>query len=221
MSNNTMDDITTRRWWANKVKDGYFTKQSFGFSYPKMDRFKLKDKTILVIGMGYGRQLVPLCKLSDHVFGIDLAPESLKLTMENLRKHKLNKYTLSTCNGSDIPFDPDVKFDFIHSCFVVQHMSKKNAKELIKNCCAKLKKGGKIFFEFFGHPEFMGGKDKDAFSGVPPTGMYNNAYTKAEINELVEDLPCKVDWIENWEINEKGKTGEMLKFNNYWVCFKK
>jgi len=219
-----MDDATVKKWWINQHKNNYFKSFSFGFSYKNMARFNLANKSILEIGAGYGRETLMFCKLSPDVFACDISQETLDLLYLKLKDNGVNISFASygVWDGIDLNLFPSWRkqFDFIYSCFVIQHMSKENAKKTISNCLKLLRPDGRIFFEFFGHPEFIGGgKDKDAFSGTPETGMYNNAFTEEEIIHLVEAAGGKIDFIEYWPIQEQGSK-EMLKFNNYWVCIK-
>jgi len=215
-----MNDEYVKTWWRKQVAEGYFKEFSFGFSYHNMDRFDLKVKVILEIGFGYGREISQFCKISKNVYGVDIAPAAIDLTYKNLKELKIeNMPKLKSYNGLIVPFNQ--QFDFIYSCFVIQHMSKENAKKLIRNCITKLSSSGRIFFEFYGHPDFLG-KEKDAISENPTAGgMYNNAYTKEEIYNLIKDLNCGIDWIEEWAVSDINSKGETIKFNNYWVCIKK
>jgi SAM-dependent methyltransferase len=219
-----MDNETVRNWWINQHRNQYFTAYSFGFSYPKMSRFNLKDKTILDYANGYGRETSEFCELSPSVYGIDICKEANDFCLIMMKEQNIkNLSKLGIWDGLDLntfPFE-NTKFDFIYSCFVIQHMSKHNAKKVIENCLKLLNDNGRIFFEFFGHPDFMGGEGKDAFSGGPETGMYNNGYTYEEIIRLVKDLPCEIDFIDKWELAEQNGHGVVVPFNNYWVCLKR
>lgn len=207
-----MKDKQVRDWWRTQIANNYFKKFSFGFSYKNMARFKLQNKHILEIGFGYGRELSQFCKVSNKVIGIDISPAAIPLTKRKLWEQGISQMpTLLFYDGLNMPFKI-TQFDFIYSCFVIQHMSRDNAKKLIKNALEILKDDGTILFEFFGHPEFM----------IYDVGrMYNNAYTKEEIIIFINECGGKIDFIEEWPIKEKNGRGEMLSFNNHWVCIKK
>ena len=198
------------------MENQYFKAFSFGFSYPNMARFNLKGKTILEIGFGYGREISQFCKLSNKVYGVDIAPSAVSIAMSKLKEiNSPNMPNLQHYDGVNLPFQNDM-FDFIYSCFVIQHMSKENAKLLISESLRVLNPEGMIFFEFFGSPDFLGGEGNNAISGCKDTGMFNNAFTESEIKKIVESCGGKVHEIENWTLSE-GRS----KFNNYWVSIKK
>jgi hypothetical protein len=211
-----MKDEETRQWWTEKVENGYFNDFMFAFSRPDLiNKFDLKGKKILEIGFGYGRELSQFCKLSDDVYGADIAPTTIDLTLSKLKEQGIDlKPKLKGFDGINLPFNE--KFDFIYSCFVIQHMSKKNAAILIGNCIDKLNNKGYILFEFYGHPKYFKPEMlEDVYSGDPNNGgMYNNAYDITSINHLMLIVgKGRIEWIENWSVYSDG-----ISFNNYWVC---
>lgn len=214
-----MDDNYVRNWWENQQQKQYFKTFSFGFSYKHMDRFNLKDKQILEIGYGYGRELSQFCQLSPSVFGLDIAPSTMPLAYQQLKEQKIKVIPLLRSFDGVNPqgIFSTTLFDFIYSCFVIQHMSKENAKKLIDHCLLILAPNGRIFFEFFGHPDFMGGTGKDAISGSEESGMYNNGYSKEEIVDLVKRAGGKIEFIEEWPVSEQDGKGNIIRFNNHWA----
>lgn len=219
-----MDGDYIRDWWVNQHKNQYFKSFVSYFSYPKMNRFDLKDKDILEIGFGYGRELLKFYELSKNVYGVELSTACFDLVHERAKEKGVTfpNGQLSAYDGMTLPFDvrANLKFDFIYSCFVIQHMCKANAKNLITTSLKLLKEGGRVFFEFFGHPDFMG-RDTDAISGDSKDGMYNNAFSKGEIIKLIDSTGGKIDFIDEWPVSEKNGKGEDIKFCNYWVCIKR
>ena len=126
-----------KKWWTDKVANGYFTNKVWAFSQPQLiDKFDLKGKTILEIGGGYGRETSQFAKLSDQVYVIDISQPSIDLIKGNVPSAIGKAY-----NGTDIPYE-DNKFDFVYSCFVIQHMSKVDAKKLMTDVERVLKPGG-------------------------------------------------------------------------------
>lgn len=220
-----MDVVQTKRWWSDYVANDYFTEFSFGFSRPDLiKRFKLgKGSVVLEIGFGYGLELSQFCKLSDHVFGVDLSNHAPVLARQKLKEQGIvNMPELVTYSGDSLPL-ADSTFDLIYSCFVVQHMSKHSAVVLHKEIKRILAPKGRALMEFFGCPDYYKpGLEEDVFSGIPGDkdsgpygGMYNNAYTIKEIASIVLLTGLGVDWIDVQSIDRK--TG----FNNYWACFVK
>lgn len=221
-----MDIAQTKKWWSDYVADNYFTEFSFGFSRPHLiKRFGLDKKSmVLEIGFGYGRELSQFCKISDHVFGVDLSDYAPVLARQKLVEQGIrNIPDLMAYDGVKLPF-ADSMFDLVYSCFVIQHMSKQSAIELHKDIGRVLAPNGRALMEFFGCPDFYKpGLQDDVFSGtplkpgpgIPYGGMYNNAYDVKEIADLASLSGLLVCWIDVQPINQK--TG----FNNYWACFKR
>jgi len=171
---------------------------------------------VAVHNCGYGRELSQFAKYGGKLAGLDIAPKAPEIAYEKLNEQGINTsgIELDSFDGLNIPEHfKKTKWDFIYNCFVIQHMSKANAKQLIKNSLEILSEDGVLFFEFFGDPDFMGGPGKDSCSGVlEEGGMYNNAFTEEEIIKWLSDMPCKIS-IEPWPIND----GKRPIFNNLWV----
>ena len=107
---NNLTEKQCKKWWDNFVtKNNYFTAYSFGFSQPKLyAKIPLnKESKILEMGCGYGRQISQFCKISDNVYGIDVAEGAKILTEKYCPKAKVKVY-----DGVTIPFE-DNFFDFI------------------------------------------------------------------------------------------------------------
>lgn len=215
-----MDKKTTKSWWDKTMEDGYFTDMIFCFSRPDLiEKFNLSSKSsILEIGFGYGRETSQFCKISENVYGIDLAATAKDIAYKNILNLNIkNTPILDTYDGTRLNF-PNKKFDFIYSCFVIQHMSKQSAIDLINEATRVLKEDGNILFEFFGDPSFFKDGMEDVFSGTPNLieenlpygGMYNNSFNIKTINEIVEKTNGKIKWIDEQPID--------TNFCNYWVC---
>lgn len=218
-----MNKELTKKWWDNSMENGYFTDMIFSFSRPDLiSKFNLSKKSsILELGFGYGRELSQFCLISENVYGVDLAATAKDIAYNNLLKLNIkNIPTLDTYDGTKLKF-PNKKFDFIYSCFVIQHMSKTSAVDIINESVRILKDNGSILFEFFGDPEFFKDGMEDVFSGTPNLiednlpfgGMYNNAFNIKTINEIIEKTNGKIKWIDEQPID--------TNFNNYWVCIGK
>lgn len=219
-----MDRQQTKAWWDESMRDNYFTGFQFSFSRPNLiAKFNLGDNSrILEIGFGYGREISQFCEISKHVFGVDLAEDAQNIARRKLIEHKTaNMPTLMSYDGTKLPFE-DNKFDFIYNCFVIQHMAKKSALELLIESKRVLAPNGKMLFEFFGEKAFYKpGLDQDVFSGtplliepgLPRGGMYNNAYTPIEIQSMASLAGLCIEWIDTQHIGDD--------FDNYWVCMHK
>lgn len=206
-----MNHEQTVAWWLDKAPT-YFTDMVFSFSRPDLiGRLKLtQDSPVLELGFGYGRELSQFCRISANVYGLELSPVTCDIARKQLSAQGIDplRYALGTYDGLHLPF-PDGKFALVYSCFVLQHMSKADARTLLAECLRVTRKGGNVLMEWFGDPAFHnpGG---DAFSGNPEdgTGMFNNAYTKAEVEAICGSLG-KLNWIEPTNIGP---------FDNHWSC---
>ncbi len=219
-----MNNEKTKQWWDTYMANDYFNEFAFCFSRPDLiSKFNLQlNSKVLEIGFGYGRETSQFCKLSRHVNGIDIAESAKDIATAKLREYGTTNFPrLLAYDGRNVPFKDGV-FDFIYSCYVIQHMSKVNGINMIKEAARTLKPNGKILFEFFGDAEFYKyGLEEDVYSGVPDKieegvpygGMYNNAFSPLEINMMAHKANVNVDWIDTQPITST--------FNNYWVCFSK
>jgi len=198
-------------WWTKKVANGYFTNKVWAFSQPQLiAKFDLKNKAILEIGGGYGRETFQFAKLSNQTYVIDISQPSIDLIKDNVPSAIGKSY-----NGTDIPYEND-KFDFVYSCFVIQHMSKNDARKLMHNIQRVLKPTGSALIEFYGGA-YEAGKNKDHYSGEKFDGMFNNGYTKKEIEETFKSMGIPIQWIHTRVVPEPSMK---LVLNNHFVCFK-
>lgn len=107
--------------------------------------FKKKGaKKVLDLGCGSGRHIVYLAKRGFEVYGIDIAPEGIKITKDWLRKEKL-KANLKIGNiYKKLPY-PNNFFDALISTQTLHHNRIGNIRKLIKEMERILKPGGFIF----------------------------------------------------------------------------
>ncbi len=200
------------RWWIDQAPT-YFTDKIWRFSQPDLiDRLKIKKlDCVLELGFGYGRELFQFCKLSDQVYGLELTDWACENTLVELGKRGIKPLPrLKSYDGQHIPF-PTGAFQVIYSCFVVQHLSRDHARELIKEVLRVMSYHGKALFEFFGDPAYYDG-GRDVFSGDPENGgMFNNAFVRQELDDLIRSCGGKVEWIETKSVTQE--------WGNHWVCF--
>jgi ubiquinone/menaquinone biosynthesis C-methylase UbiE len=203
-----------RQWWIERAPQ-YFTDKIWRFSQPQLiERLKIEPHhCVLELGFGYGRELSQFCKLSNHVYGLELTDWSCENTLIELNDRGVEPLPiLKSYDGLTIPY-PTESFQIVYSCFVIQHLSREHAKELIKEALRVTSWHGKVLFEFFGDPSYYadGG---DVFSGDENDGgMFNNAYLKEEIPTLIESCGGRLEWLETTPIAHE--------WGNYWVCFGK
>jgi len=197
-----------KEWWENKVADGYFTAYSFGLSRGDMISAEnlSKDSFILEIGCGYGRETKPLCEISDNVYGIDISDSALELTKKHVPTVNTKSY-----DGLNVPFENDM-FDFIYSCFVMQHMAKKSVRILLKDALRTLKPTGHMLIEFYQCDRNK--TDRDWMSGGVE-GMYNNSFSLNDIENIFKEIGGKI--VEINSVNHGCLANEAQPTYNHWV----
>jgi len=202
-----------KAWWEAKQEEDYFGPKEAGpahFNFSRPDLIAkiglTKESYILDIGCGYGRETKKFCEISDNVFGLDISVKAAAGT-----KGHCPNATTTSFDGTNIPY-ADESFDFAYNCFVIQHMSKTNAKELITDTLRVLKPGGKFLFEFFAG-NYCAGKGRETYSGGL-AGMFNNGYTQEEIKDLMQEVGTPIEFMEETVLMKDGTS-------NIWVCCKK
>jgi len=119
---------------------------------------KQKVKRILDLGCGAGRNLVYLLEKGFDVYGIDCAPEGLKIIKKRLQKEK-RKCSLKLGNVfNKLPYENNF-FDAVISVQVLQHGKVNEIKGEIKEIERVLKPEGLIFITLSGR--ISNGKVRD------------------------------------------------------------
>lgn len=101
-------------------------------------------KRVLDLGCGSGRHLVYLAKHGFKVYGIDIAPEGIKIAKEWLKKEKLKANLKIASVYKKLPYK-DNFFDAIISTQVIHHAKIETIRKLIKEMERILKPKGLIF----------------------------------------------------------------------------
>jgi len=110
---------------------------------------KNKVETVLDLGCGVGRNLIPLVKQEFSVSGIDYAPEAIKQTSEILKKENLKAQLIEGDIYKILPYKNDF-FDAVISVQVIQHAYEKDILKALKEIYRVLKPGGLIFITVCG-----------------------------------------------------------------------
>lgn len=202
-------------WWQERAST-YFTDKVFKFSRPDLiERLDFPpDGRVLEVGYGYGRELSQWARKTDQAYGVELSPETQELAFRELRRQKLpakRMPCLVNYDGKRLPFQ-DGFFDVVYSCFMLQHLSREHAREMLAESLRVLSSCGLMLHEFFGDPAFWNG-GQDVFSGDPENGgMFNNSYRREEIIALAEEIGV-IEWLEPWPIT--------AEWGNWWLCLGK
>ena len=106
----------------------------------------LKNKVILEAGCGSSETLVKMAGKAKKVVGIDISPNSIRMSKKNFEMHKTpkNKYSLVLGDITKMKFK-DNTFDVVFNAGVIEHfdddkINNKPVEEMIR----VTKKGGKV-----------------------------------------------------------------------------
>jgi cyclopropane fatty-acyl-phospholipid synthase-like methyltransferase len=100
-----------------------------------------KPTKVLDFGCGVGRVLIPLARRFESAVGLDVSDSYLRLCQENLKATGLAHVVLrkSDDNLTEIQ---NQKFDLIHSCHVLQHISVKRGLKIFSKILDSLHPAG-------------------------------------------------------------------------------
>lgn len=111
-----------------------------------------KEKKVLDIGCGEGKDAVYMAQKGYSVSAFDLTENGIKKTLR-LAKEKgveINAYV------DDInTFETEEKFDIVYSTGTIQYLFEKNKKEFFEKIERITKKGGFVFFNVFVDKPFL------------------------------------------------------------------
>lgn len=114
----------------------------------------LKQGNLLVLGVGGGREAIPLAKMGFKVTGVDFVPDLVRRAEENARRHGV-QLTGVVGEISRIDFPPET-FDVImlsagmYSCFP----TRRRRIEMLTRIRRALKPGGYFIFQFHWDPAY-------------------------------------------------------------------
>lgn len=103
-------------------------------------------ESFLDFGCGVGRVLVPIAKKCSFAYGIDISSTMLERAQYHANKEKLSNITL--LQNMNTLQDNSIKFDFIHSNYVFQHIRINQGIKLFKKLLSLLSKNGVAVLQF-------------------------------------------------------------------------
>lgn len=153
-----------------------------------IDSFLKKcNHKILDLGCGMGHYSKYIKSKGFDVVGVDFASEMLKIAKDTTEGIEYIKADI--CN---LPESLDKDFDGVLIAYVLQHLSKEEAKLCFKNLNKYLLKEANILLFFREGNNVL--KEKEPFN---PDFEYNiKEYSKAEINEILKECGYDVITIE-------------------------
>ncbi len=148
------------QYWGKRIKNYDLETAVLSLSFPsylnnayaqwefntlKKEISNVKNKTVLDIGCGGGRNAIPLAKMGAKVTGVDISTQMLNFAKNNAKKNKCSKNTnFIHSNAWEINL-PSKSFDKILLLGILEHIPKEYRKKTIKEAQRLLKKGGELY----------------------------------------------------------------------------
>lgn len=107
-----------------------------------------KNKTLLDIGCGNGRDTFYFNKKGLNVVGLEKSKIAVKNNKKLLAEKKIKNIDFFNINISSKKFQNLKKFDYVYLRFVIHAISQKIENKLLKNLSKITKKNSIVFFEF-------------------------------------------------------------------------
>lgn len=163
-----------------------YRKKPFPEVIETAEEWRKKFKTILDIGCGTGRHLIPLVKLGFNVVGIDFSKEMIKIAKNKIKENKL-KADFVVADARHLPFK-DKKFDCSLAIAVIHHL-KTGRNEAVNEIKRITKNEALISVWNKSQARFIFSK-KDVFVPWKYKGKtyqrYYHVFTKKEIMDLLK-----------------------------------
>ena len=200
--------------WKTMQKEGYFEKHprykgllAFGKeTIPSIGRFMKVEPSynVIILGCGYGREVLQLAPHVKHVYGIDVNSTIINKATTFTKKHSVENFTGYTVEEweRDIPEG----IDLVYSMAVVQHLSRDIVLDYFKKLPKKLAPRGTMVIQFLE-------KFTDIYKD-PDNRLYEPqvSWTKDEIGELATTCGLEVE-IKTIEATEIAVW--------HWGCFRR
>jgi len=166
--------------WKYLQKNGYFKNHNCYKNFqlasedPQLIE-KIKDKIIVEIGCGYGRETHYFSKYARYIYAIDVSQDTLDLVQKTIIKHGIIK-NVAFVLAEEYKNKINEPIDFLYSNYVFQHITPEIAKDYLTYFKKLLTSDGEVNI-LLRH----GGKKKYPIKKEPLI-----EYTLPEINELFE-----------------------------------
>jgi ubiquinone/menaquinone biosynthesis C-methylase UbiE len=107
------EDVTSerqRRWWNH-----------YWSTYDHLLACDLRDKKVLVLGCGFGEDVIRAARLGADVYGVDISAESLNIARERAKAERGRRLTLHQMPCESLDF-PDSFFDVLFCVDILHHV---------------------------------------------------------------------------------------------------
>ncbi len=177
-----MDKKSTLKTWKYLQNHLYFEKHRV-YQHenidivPYIDLSMIKDKIVVEIGCGYGRETVYFAKHAKKVYAIEVSDTIIEKAKRYCLKQNGNldniQFVLADKYNTNIPQG----IDFVYSRHVFQHLTPQQTQDYINIFYNKLNKGGYFCSQFY-----LGNTKKYPQNAEPEV-----RYTTSEILDLFKD----------------------------------
>ena len=191
--------------------DSIFKKKGKVFRAPHPDMKEvvkyLKEMNgtrVLDLGCGTGRHLVYFAVEGFEVYGLDAAPEGIKIAKQWLEERNLNGELVIHRMEAGFPYQ-DSFFDAIISIQAMHHNKFETIKFIVQEMERVIKPGGLIFITF---PKLDLFKKKNRWElkeiekgtfiplSGPEKGLFHHYFTKDEIYEVFNGFEIEKDYVD-------------------------
>ena len=144
-----------------------------------------RNRHVLEVGCGAGTDLIRFARHGAKTTGIDLAPSSISLAVQNFALEKL-PVQLAVADGEALPFGSG-SFDLVYAHGVVQYTCDDRA--LVSECRRVLKPGGRAVFQVYNRISWL-----NALSQITKVDLEHvdapmlKKYSIGEFQELLKDF---------------------------------
>lgn len=139
--------------WRGLQDDGYFDNHKHYVGKPVSKpnyRVRVKDKVLVEVGCGYGRQTVYFSKTCSCVYAVDVTVELLAAALAFVAEKGGRPDVVLPVEAKNVASIPDGSIDVVYSRYVFQHIAIADTKEYIDILYPKLKLGGVFDIQFLG-----------------------------------------------------------------------
>lgn len=176
-------------WYYEIAKKEGFKEVIFGTTPPNLELINkylvpTKDKRILELGCGYGRESQKFAELFGEVVAIDINKEVIERAKGYAKDKGITNINFLVYPDDIHLMEPE-SFDCLYSYLVFQHCPDNIAEILLLDGSLMLKKGGIFLLEFM--HERLKDQEQKFFPDNPKHGHCNIARNDVEIRLLLKD----------------------------------
>jgi ubiquinone/menaquinone biosynthesis C-methylase UbiE len=115
---------------------------AYWFAYSKILDENIENKKVLVVGSGFGEDVIRLSHMGAEVYGFDLSPDSIEISRERFEKFGKGKIDLRELPAESLNYE-DRFFDLVFAVDILHHVE---IPETMGELNRVAKSGGKFLF---------------------------------------------------------------------------